>query len=121
MYNTGGTEFCSFTTASGTTCEAPKSCSEFIGLTAATATGSSNLTTCNAKRDKTGPICTYADNATACSTATGADICTLLASGITADSDCDLKTTPKACKINSGACAASAACSSVAGANTGAC
>jgi hypothetical protein len=80
-------------------------------LTAATAVGSLNLIFCNAKRDKTGPICTYADNASACSTETGASVCTLLSSGITADSDCDLQTTPNACKKNGSACAVSVACS----------
>lgn len=101
MKNLGGTEFCSFT--SGTKCDVPKSCTDYSGLTAAaSATDPANLNMCKTKRDKTGTICTYVDNATACSPATGAEICTLIATGINADADCDLKTLPKACKKASG-------------------
>ncbi len=65
---------------------------------AASAAAAGNLAACNANRDKDGTVCTYVDNATTCSKATGAEICTLIATGITADADCDLKTLPKACK-----------------------
>lgn len=113
MYNTGGTEFCSFTTASGTTCEAPKLCTDY------TATGNDDTgktTYCKARRDKTGVICTFVASGSTCSipTATGEN-CTLVSSGISKDVDCDTFTTPKACKINGSACAVSEACSSVAG------
>lgn len=75
MYNTGGTNFCSFTIGASS-CDVPKSCTEYSGLTAMTASGSSNLSFCVTKRDKTGAVCTYIDNATACSTASGSDACT---------------------------------------------
>lgn len=110
MHDFGTTSFCSFTTGL-TTCGAPKSCSEYNGLTAMA--GGSNLTFCNTKRDKTGVVCTYADNATACSAATSTAICTLVASGISADSDCDLYTLPLACKKSGSACVARDACTAV--------
>lgn len=56
-------------------------------------------------------ICTYVDNATACSDpADDATKCSLLAASMTTEADCDLRTLP-ICKAASNACVTVTACS----------
>lgn len=106
MYDNTTDEFCSFSSGS---CAAPKSCTEYTGLTAG---ASGNDAACLALRDKTGPICIYAlATDVACSITTGLAICSSVATPASLE-DCQIHTAD-VCHYASSACTLNTACASI--------
>ncbi|CAD8122988.1 unnamed protein product [Paramecium sonneborni] len=127
MYESGSTDYCSYNAAGNSgagACAATKAaCTDYTGLTAAAAAGDANdianKLTCSKLRITSGSACAYiqseAANTTCHAPADAAAQCTVVTSDITADADCDLRTTVGFCKKDGSnpGCAARSACTAV--------
>lgn len=123
MFENTADTYCSYDPTANSNaggCAAGKTaCTEYTGLTGAAASGDANdianKLKCSKYRIKTGSACNYiwddSTNTTCHAPADDAASCTVVAAGITTDSDCDLRTI-LGCKKDSSnpACVARDAC-----------